>query len=248
MSVFETGLAEGVLQIRRPGTRWLSTGWDGGERRAEAAYNVSVPDGWERTDVGAYVDERLSAAGFEPRGPTLLTGVEMRHARGARLGPVEAIATAGLSNPASLSMEPEDDSSTPEGGEPGTVNVIVGTTRKCTGGALAGLLAAAAEAKTATLLAESGFTGTTTDALVVACDPEGESIAYAGSATSVGNAARACVREAVRASLGSRYADRSMPKTVADAAHGVVTSDRASVYDPGAGNIYGDGAPSEGHD
>lgn len=248
MSVFETRLAEGVLQVRRPRTRWLSTGWDGGERRAEAAYNVSVPEGWERTDVGAYVDERLSAAGFDPRGPMLLTGVEMRHARGACLGSVEAIATVGLSNPASLPMEPSGDVSSPEGAGPGTVNVIVGTARGCTGGALAGLLATAAEAKTATLLAETGFTGTTTDALVAACDPEGGPVAYAGSATAVGNAARACVREAVRASLRSRYADRAVPKTVADADHGVVTDDRAAVYVPRAGNAYDDGASNGGHD
>jgi len=71
--------------------------------------HLSVPEGWERTDLGTYVDERLERAGFEPTaadaaGPALLTGVDIADARGARRGPVTAYATAGISNPAALPM------------------------------------------------------------------------------------------------------------------------------------------------
>lgn len=262
--MFETTVRDGVLRLRRPGTRWLSTGLDGGVKRAAAAYNVRVPEGWACEDPTGYVAERRERAGFDAPGPTLLTGVELQHARGARLDPVVAYATVGLSNPATLPMDaaPPADSSPPasgdradtggseQGGGPGagTVNLIVGTKRALDDAALANLVAVVAEAKAATLLALSGFPGTTTDAVVVATDGEGDPERFSGSATPVGAAARACVRDAVRASFRSRYVDHredeappnsrardvrgaSVPDSVAEAAHGVVTDERAEVFE-----------------
>ena len=236
--MFESTAADCVLRVSAPGARWLSTGWDGGFVDADAAYNVSVPEGWDRTDLSAYAEERRDRAGFDAPGPALLTGVDVEHARGARAGPVVAYATAGLSNPAALPTKPEgrcsplgapEDDSPPR---PGTVNLVVGTTRALDDAALATLLATVVEAKTATLLPETGFSGTTSDAVVVGCDPRGERATFAGSATDVGAAARACVREAVRASLRSRYADRELPESVADAEYGAVTDRRAEVFSP----------------
>ncbi|ELZ38011.1 adenosylcobinamide amidohydrolase [Halorubrum saccharovorum DSM 1137] len=249
--MFDATVREGVLRLRRPETRWLSTGWDGGRSRGGTAYNVSVPEGFDRTDLGAYREERLARAGFADDGdpPTLFTGVSMAHARGARRGPVVAYATAGLSNPAMLPVDPtgtaNDDagSSEPDAeapveaptGEParrpGTVNLILGTTRRLADGAAANLVAVAAEAKAATLLATAGVPGTTSDAVVVGDDPTGEPAAFSGSATPVGAAARVCVRDAVRASLRSRYPDGEYPGPTADAEHGVVADDRAEVFE-----------------
>lgn len=236
--MFETTITDDVLRIARPGTRWLSTGWDGGESVADAAHSISVPEGWECDDLGPYVEERLASARFDHGGgPVLLTGVDTRHARGARQGPVEVYATAGVSNPAALPMDPGDEPvpepTTRELNRAGTVNLIVGTTRRLSEGALANLIAVATEAKAATLLAETGFPGTTTDAVVVAYDPDGDPAEFSGSATAVGSAARACVREAVRASLRSRYSsDPECPASVADAKYGVVTDARAEVFEP----------------
>ena len=232
---FAATVREDVLRVRQPGARWLSTGWDGGYERADAAYNVTVPEGWQRTDLAAYAAERRSTAEFEHPGPTLLTGVEMQHARGARLGPVVAYATAGVSNPATLPMAPDPAGATAdppadEPPSPGTVNLLVGTTRALADGGLATLLAGVVEAKTATLAAETGFTGTTSDAVVVGSDPAGEPATFAGSSTEVGAAARACVRESLRASLASRYAERERPESVAEAEYGVVTDERATVF------------------
>ncbi|WP_348612980.1 adenosylcobinamide amidohydrolase [Halobaculum rarum] len=239
---FETAVADGVLRLRRPDTRWLSTGWDGGFADAPAAYNVSVPEGWERTDLDTYAADRLADAGFAGggRAPVLLTGVDMPHARVARSGSVIAVATAGVSNPAALPMEANPDdaaASAPEtdaerdGVGRGTVNVLVATTRRLDDGALANLVAVTAEAKAATLLAATGFPGTTTDAVVVGSARDGEPTTFSGSATPVGSAARACVRDAVRASLESRYAagDVALPDSVADAEHGVVTDRETEV-------------------
>jgi adenosylcobinamide hydrolase len=234
--VFETTVREGVCRLAREGTRWLSTGYAGGESHGPVAYNVTVPEGWPETDLDAYVEKRRRRAGFDASGPTLLTGVDQRHARRARLGSVEAVVTAGVSNPATLPLDPAadapvsaDDSSTAGDPHVGTVNVVVGTTRSLAPGALANLLTVAAEAKTATLLAKTGFTGTTTDAVVVACDPAGEEAAFSGSATDVGAAARACVRDALVASLESRYAEVDPPASVADAEYGVVTDAQTEV-------------------
>jgi adenosylcobinamide hydrolase len=238
--MFETSVEAGVLQLARPGTNWLSTGWDGGFERADAAYNVSVPEGWNRTDLGTYVAERRDRAGFEISGPALLTGVELQHARGARLDSVVAYATAGVSNPAALPQNPSEfpsrnadiDGRADDPDGVGTVNIVVGTTRALDDAGLANLVAVVVEAKTATLLAATGFPGTTTDAVVVGCDPDGDPAQFTGSATPIGAAARACVREAVRASLASRYEHRELPSSVADAEYGVVTDRRAEVFSP----------------
>lgn len=233
--MFEVTVREAVLQLHRPDTRWLATGWDGGFRTADAAYNISVPEGWERTDLERYVADRRDRAGFDRSGPTLLTGVSLDHLAGARLDPVVAYATAGLSNPATLPLEPtaqadsEADSAPPPAG---TINLVVGTTRSLDDGTLASMLGTVVEAKTATVQAATGFTGTTSDAVVVASDPTGDPTAFAGSATAVGAAARACVREAVRASLDSRYSDRTVPDSVAVAEHGTQTNRQASTFEP----------------
>lgn len=258
---FEPTVREGVLCVRRPDTRWLSTGWNGGRSRGPAAYNVSVPEGFERTDLAAYRDERLGRAAFategsaespvsaEPPGsadyatlPTLFTGVSLCHARGARHGSVVAYATAGLSNPAMLPMEPvADDAGSGAVGDrrqealsdhPGTVNLIIGTTRHLEAGAAANLVAVAAEAKATTLLATAGVPGTTSDAIVVGDDPTGTPAAFSGSATAVGESTRICVRDAIRASLQSRYPDGEFPGPAAEAEHGLVADDVAEVFNP----------------
>mgnify|MGYP000383301848 CR=1 FL=1 len=237
--MFATEIEAGVLRAHRSGTRWLATGFDGGYHAADAAYNLAVPEGFDREDLAAYVDERRTDAGFATDGPAMLTGVDLRHARRARLDSVEVLATAGVSNPASLPVDPDERSGSADRADdgdgpprPGTVNLIVGTTRALAEGALATLLATAVEAKTATLRALTGFTGTTSDAVVVGTDTGGDPAAFAGSATAVGRATRVCVRDALRASLRSRYADRPFPVSVADAEYGVVTGGRAEVSRP----------------
>ncbi|AUX09818.1 adenosylcobinamide hydrolase [Halalkaliarchaeum desulfuricum] len=241
--MFEARTNGGILEIERPETVWLSTGWRGGRRVADAAYSVTVPDGWHPDEIALDVADRLAAAGVVDlpadeigrTAPILLTGVDAENARGARLGPVEAYATAGVSNLAELPMDPVG-TDFPDGGKwdrpIGTVNLVVGTTAALSEGALANLVAVAAEAKAATLCFEIGAPGTTSDAVVVAADPSGPETGFSGSATPVGNAARACVREAVRASLHARYGENPPPSSVDRAEYGIVTDARAEVFSP----------------
>ena len=234
--MFETAIRDGVFQARSPGARWLLTGWSGGYTDSDAVYNISVPEGWNRTDLDSYTKERRARAGFDTAGPALLTGVDMKHAAGARLDGVRAVATVGISNPATVPLEP--DGTAPEGlvpderPAPGTVNIVVGTDRALADGALATLLGVTVEAKTATLQQLIGFSGTTSDAVAVGTDPTGQESAFAGSATHVGDATRAAVRAAIKRSYASRFADTEPPATVADADSGIVTSRLAQPFDP----------------
>lgn len=228
--VFEYERTDDRLTLRRPGTRWLSNGVEGGFVTADAAHNLTVPEGFDRTDLTAYVAERL---GETPTGPTLLTGVSQRHARGAQAGPIEVVATAGVSNPAILPIdEPPTTTSLdqPERSTPGTVNVFVGTDRALSEGGQTELLATAVEAKTATLLERVGCTGTTSDAVAVGCASEGDPVTFAGSATELGNATRVCVRDAIVAALAARY-DGS-PPAPKEATYGTVTDGSATVFSP----------------
>jgi adenosylcobinamide hydrolase len=239
----EATVRDGVCRLVRPGARWLSTGARGGLAEADAAYNVTVPDDWPRTDLRRYAARRIDRAALptpaadadadgddhpQGAGPVLFTGVAQRHARRARLDGVEAVVTAGLSNPARLPVPaaadgaadgaPTDDGAGRAG--PGTVNVVLATDRALAPGALANLVAVAAETKAATLLALAGVPGTTTDAVAVAADPAGEPARFSGSATAVGSAARVCVRDALAAALAARGG------TVADPDDGGVVEDR----------------------
>lgn len=232
--MFESSLSREVLRLAAPGARWLSTGWDGGFRMADAGYVISVPDDWHRTDLETYVGERRTRAGFDTPGPSLLTAVELTHARGATLDAVEVYATVGLSNPAALPMAPSEraphGSDTDMPGRAGTVNLVIGTSERLTDAGMANLLTVAAEAKAATLVADTGFPGTTSDAIAVACDPDGDTHRFTGSATPIGAATRACIRDAVQAGLAAAYPDGEVPSSVADAEHGVVTTREADVF------------------
>ena len=289
---FQTVVADGVCRFWRPHrpTRFLSTGFDGGERVANAAYNVTVPTGWGddgHRDLRAYVSKRVTAAGFgsdsvtqtegstrtgdrerPAKPPALLTGVDQQHARVARLEGATVLATAGVSNPAALPVPPAatddppaatDDPSVTGGRDErgrrsrdqaerdrpagrradGTVNLLVGVDRPLEPGALANLVSVVAEAKAATLLATVGVPGTTSDAVIVGCPPTSapgsrSTARFSGSATPVGATVRASVRDALCASLRSRYGPdlADAPSSVAAAEYGVSTEHEAAVSVP----------------
>ena len=232
--MFETTREAGVLALERAGTAWLSTGVRGGRVAADAAYCATVPEGWRPADLDADVTDRLAAAGHEwTDEPVLLTGVDVAHARGASLGPVTAVVTAGLSNPAELPLSPAGGDLPDGEWVPGTVNVVVGTEESLTEAGLANLVAVAAEAKAATLLGHAGVPGTTSDAVVAGMDPAGERRQFTGSATRIGAAARACVRDALLAALDARYGDEDPPGSTETARYGVVTEAEADVFRPG---------------
>lgn len=230
MSTPNTTVRDGIARIAAPGTRWLSTGWNGGYTHAPAAYNITVPDDWAHTDLHAYGTTRVTTAGFPDPGPMLFTSAPITVARGAHTPPVTAYATVGLSNPTALPVPPPDPTPTESQPAEGTVNVILWTDHALTPGAHANLLAQTVEARTTTLLTQTGFPGTTTDATIVGCPAHGDPVLFTGSATPIGAATHATVRDAIDASLAAAYPDSAYPRSVQAADHGTTIDQRTDIF------------------
>lgn len=117
---------------------------------------------------------------------------------------VTALVTAGVSNATSAGI------SEPASFAPGTINIILLVDANLTHAALVNAVITATEAKTASLhdkniLTPNGLsaTGTSTDAICIACTGRGESMEYAGSATLIGWLMARTVRECLQEALES---------------------------------------------
>ena len=107
--------------------------------------------------------------------------------------------TAGVSNPSSF----------------GTINIIVISSKTLSEGAIAGTIITATEAKTRALIDKGlQFTGTTSDAIVVAYEGtgEGEPILYSGPATPFGRRVAKLVRAGVKEALKAHYGSDDVNK------------------------------------
>jgi iron complex transport system ATP-binding protein len=136
----------------------------------------------------------------------MLTAARMHEARATALHEedvtVAAIVTAGLSNPSTPGLSP------PATSQPGTINLILLVDAHLTPAALVNAVMTATEAKAQIVLAHGtrtpeGYaaTGTSTDAIVVACTGRGEALPYAGPVTRVGWLIGRCVRTTLTAAL-----------------------------------------------
>ena len=137
----------------------------------------------------------------------LMTAVDMDRARAVTMQygglTVAAVVTAGLSNPVSPGL------CSPALPRPGTINLIVLVDAKLTPAAMVNVVITATEAK-AHLLLENEVrtperhlaTGTSTDALVVACTGRGDLLAYGGPATRVGWLIGRSVRQGLKEAFG----------------------------------------------
>ena len=115
---------------------------------------------------------------------------------------VSAFVTAGVSNATSAGI------SEPASFTPGTINIILLVDANLTHAALVNAVITATEAKTASLQEKNirtpnglSATGTSTDAICIACTGRGEAINYAGSATVVGWLMARAVRECLASAL-----------------------------------------------
>ena len=115
---------------------------------------------------------------------------------------VTALVTAGVSNATSAGI------SEPASFTPGTINIILLVDANLTHAALVNAVITATEAKTASLQEKNihtpnglSATGTSTDAICIACTGRGDPINYAGSATVVGWLMARAVRECLASAL-----------------------------------------------
>lgn len=142
----------------------------------------------------------------------MLTAVRLDQARTATCRrdnlTVCAIVTAGVSNATAAGV------SAPFVGRAGTINTILLVDAALSKPAMVNAVTTATEAKTA-VLGEQGVetadglpaTGTSTDAIVLACTGRGRELNYAGPATTVGYLLARAVRQVLSDALAARRSD-----------------------------------------
>ncbi len=163
----------------------LSSGINGGWRDVDAIFNYSVDEDFEKYDAKEYLEKVACKLNLR-RYFGLLTSVPMDKLAISRCDEVTAFVTAGVKNPNERI---------------GTINIIIVLNAAISDGAMVNSVITATEAKTHTLI-EMGynFTGTNTDAIVVA-RTNGRYYEYAGPASELGRKIWVAVKKGVRDSL-----------------------------------------------
>jgi len=177
----------------------LSSGVNGGRRAVNNILNIQVPHDFSHDDPKSYIEGVTASMTLEEDCFALLTAVEMKNVRILSDGCVTVFVTAGLTNPSSF----------------GTINIIVISSEKMSEGAIAGTIITATEAKTRALIDKGlGFTGTTSDAIIIAYEQtgEGEPILYGGPATPFGSRVSKLVRAGVKEALKAYYGTDDVDK------------------------------------
>ncbi|MBE8538919.1 adenosylcobinamide amidohydrolase [Geoglobus acetivorans] len=164
----------------------ISSGLKGGWKEVGSIFNHTVSDDFCDSDPIHYLEtvaERLGLKNYFG----LLTSVPMDKLAIVKKDEVTAFVTAGVKNPNEVI---------------GTINIILIIDAGPSDGAMVNAIITATEAKSHTLL-EMGysFTGTNTDAVVVA-RTGGRYYEYAGPASDLGSKIWYCVKRGVSESLG----------------------------------------------
>jgi adenosylcobinamide hydrolase len=164
----------------------LSSGFNGGRNRVRYILNSTVPSRFDAKDHMKRLERELN---IRDSYFALLTAVDMRYLVFIEMDNLYTFVTAGITNPVHLDI--------------GTINIIIISKKPLSEGALVNCVITATEAKTFTLF-ECGFnfTGTSTDAVVVAYERSDEDeIEFSGPYTTFGREIVKSVRIGVRRSL-----------------------------------------------
>lgn len=163
--------------------------------------NAQVARTYERRDQARHGEELAALTGLPGDGVVMFTAADVRGVRGADDGGVRVDATVGLTHP-TWAADTGDAISVP--GVPGTINVVAQLPVRLTAAALLNALCTATEAKTQALL-EAGVpgTGTASDAIAVACRPDGAPELFAGPRSTWGARLARAVHAAVSAGIGA---------------------------------------------
>ncbi len=186
-------IRDGTLFLR--GTfRAASTGIGGGIGRVTTIFNHTVSRSFDHADPAKYMDLVVAAQGFSSDYYGLLTAVAMRHLCVLQYDFITVFVTAGVSNP-----NPHHPH------ERHTINVIVYSREGMTDAALLETIVTVTEAKAQALHDMGyGFSGTTTDAVIVAHEDDAVRHTYAGTLTEAGRRVYAAVHYGVQQAL-KRY-------------------------------------------
>ena len=195
-----------ILRSARP-LRCLSSAIVGGGMTDVCAIlNRHVDKGYDHRDPTGDLIAYARGRGIDGAFVGLMTAVQLKESRAATLCEddlvVAAVVTAGVRNATAAGM------SLPYTLRPGTINVILLADAHLTPATMVNAVITITETKTA-LLGErrvrttEGYcaTGTSTDAVVIACTGHGEPMPYAGPATPIGWLIGRCARQALQEAL-----------------------------------------------
>lgn len=158
-------------------------------------FNMTVPSGYDRPDPEVHLADTAGQLGLDGEGVGLMTAVDVGERVTTVDGGVEVTATVGLGSPGWAAA--------PDGylrPAPGTVNIVALLPVRLADAALVNAVLTATEAKVQALV-ELGIpaTGTPSDAICIACPPDGEPAPYGGPRSAWGARLARAVYRAVRA-------------------------------------------------
>jgi adenosylcobinamide hydrolase len=179
----------------------------GGFLQTRTIINRHVPHNYNGSDPASDLQRFAAAVGCEELFVGMMTGVPMTHMQSATArhgdATVASVITAGLGNVVASGL------SKPTHCLPGTINIVVLIDANLVVEAMVNAVITATEAKTGVLVelgtrTEEGYpaTGTSTDAMVIACTGRGAPVPYAGPGTWIGYLIGLCVRQGLVKALG----------------------------------------------
>lgn len=189
-----------ILSAETPLSTLSSTIVGGGFQHSHAILNRHVPFDYDCSDPGNDLLQFAHGVGVSNPFIGMMTGVPMSGTRVVNVRDnnlaVSSVVTAGVSNAITSGV------SKPAALRPGTINVVVLVDANLVPSAMVNAVITATEAKTSVLTAcgvksDAGdrATGTSTDAIVIACSGRGAPLPYAGPGTAVGHLIGRSVRE-----------------------------------------------------
>ena len=195
-----------LVHSQQPLTVLSSAVVGGGVARVRYLLNRHVHRDYDCPDPAADLVAFARSQGVTEAFVGLMTAVSLQKARTVTLRTatltVAAVVTAGISNATAPGLSP------PAILEAGTINMILLIDACLTPAAMVHALITATEVKTQVLMAHGvrtpegdAATGTSTDALAVACTDSGMLLLYAGPVTLVGWMIGRCVRAALEEAL-----------------------------------------------
>jgi iron complex transport system ATP-binding protein len=179
----------------------------GGFNRTRYILNHHVEKDFSHTSPSLYLKKISQSLGIKERVVGMMTAADIENlsvaaAKVSRLK-IASVITGGISNAAAAGERNVGRKG------PGTINTILLTDGNLTEAAMAGTIITVTEAKTAALLelgvksvTNNGIaTGTTTDAVVVACTQKGPKIRFSGTATLLGELVGKTVKKAAKEAI-----------------------------------------------
>lgn len=163
--------------------------------------NVGVEKDYRRTDLAVHAAEVADRAGLAGPGTALFTAADVTRVEYRECDGVRAWSTVGVSRP-TWPADPEALAGAGQRLPPGTINTVVLLPARLAASALVQVALVVAEAKAqACLEANIPGTGTASDAVVVACAPDGSAQEFGGPRSVWGARTALAVHASVAAGL-----------------------------------------------